>query len=150
MHVDGDLAAVSISADVVGERQRSLPGARRLRPTEALEDGRGIFVREWVDRNTGLVALELRNRDALGVRQIRCGGDPRGLRVAGIDRQELHRAALHSGLRTVGALRIDIAAEVAVVGGVGIDEHAFGSEPLREINLYPAEVPAVPDEDNLV
>ena len=70
--------------------------------------------------------------------------------VAGIDGEELDGAALDGGFGTVGAVGIDVAAEVAVVGGVGVDEDAFGAVLLGDVDLDAAEIAAVADEDDLV
>ena len=86
---------------------------------------------------------------ALGVGEIGGGGDAGGLGIAGIDGQELHGAALDGGGGVVGAFGVGVAAEVAVVGGVGVDEDAFGSVLLGDVDLDAAEVGSVADEDDL-
>ena len=70
--------------------------------------------------------------------------------VAGIDGEELDGAALDGGLGAVGAVGVHVAAEVAVVGGVGVDEDAVGAVLLGDVDLDAAEVAAVADEDDLV
>ena len=134
---------------MIGEGKRALPVAGRVGAAEALEDGGGVLIGERVDGDGGLVVLELVDGDALGVGQVGRGGDAGGLGVAGIDGQELDGAALDGGVGAVGALGIDVAAEVAVVGGVGVDEDAFGAVLLGDVDLDAAEVAAVADEDDL-
>ena len=60
--------------------------------------------------------------------------------IAGVDGEELDGAALDGGVRTPGAFGVDVAAEVAVVGGVGVDEDAFGAVLLGDVDLDAAEV----------
>ncbi len=122
----------------------------RLVAAEGFEDGGGVLVGERVDGDAGLVVLELVGGDALGVGQVGRGGDAGGLGVAGVDGEELDGAALDGGVGAAGALGVDVAAEVAVVGGVGVDEDAFGAVLLGDVDLDAAEVVAVADDDDLV
>ncbi len=70
--------------------------------------------------------------------------------IAGIDGKELDGAALDGGLGTPRTLGVHVAAEVAVVGGVGVDEDALGTVLLGDVGLDAAEVFAVADDDDLV
>jgi hypothetical protein len=72
-----------------------------------------------------------------------------GLGVASVERKELHAAALHAGGWAVGAARVHVAADVAVVSGVGVDDDADRTALLREIDLDAAEVAAVAGDDDL-
>src|ERR1700716_4692573 len=76
-----------------------------------------------------------------------CGAGGGG--VAGVDGEELDGAALNGGVWTPRALGVDVAAEVAVVGGVGVDEDAFGAVVLGDVGLDAAEVFSVADDDDL-
>ncbi len=116
---------------------------------ESLEDGGGVLIGERIGGDAGLVGLELVGGDAFGGGKVGSGGDAGGGGVAGIDGQELDGAALDGGVGTPGALGVDVAAEVAVVGGVGVDEDAFGSVLLGDVDLDAAEVFAVADDDDL-
>ena len=112
--------------------------------------GAASAVGERVDGDAGQVVLELVDGDAFGVGKVGGGGDAGGGGIAGVDGQELDGAALDGGVGTAGTLGIDVAAEVAVVGGVGVDEDAFGSVLLGDVDLDAAEVFAVADDDDLV
>ena len=70
-------------------------------------------------------------------RDIRRGG------VAGILEHELHRTALHAGIRAPRAAGIFVALEVAIVRGIGINDDSRSSTLLRQVDLDPAEVHAV-------
>ena len=139
------------AAEVIGEGEPSLPVVRRLLDRRA----RAGWVRRR-RRRAGLTGMlgrsycSLSLRDALGVGQVGRGGDAGRGGIAGIDGQELHGAALHGGVGAVGALGIHVALEVAVVGGVGVDEDALGSVLLGDVDLDAAIVAAVADEDDLV
>ncbi len=144
LHVDGDLVAAS---EVVGEGKRALPAMGNVGAVQRFENGRCILIGERVGGDGGYVDGEF---DALGVGEIGRGGYAGGLGVAGIDGQELDGAALDAGGGTEGAFGIGVAAKVAVVGGVGVDEDALGSVLLRDVDLDAAEVGSVADEDDLV
>ncbi len=146
----GGVCVFSAGAEVVGEGERALPVAGGLGAAEGFEDGGGVFVGERVGGDAGLVGLELVDGDALGGGKIGGGGDAGGGGVAGIDGEELDGAALDGGVGTPGAFGVDVAAEVAVVGGVGVDEDAFGAVLLGDVGLDAAEVFAVADDDDLV
>ena len=153
VHVDGDFAVGGVGgagAEVVGEGKGTLPVARGFGSAEGFEDGGGVAVGEGVGGDGRLIILQLVGGDAAGVGQIEGGGDAGGHGVAGVDGKELDGAALDGGSGTVGAFGIDVAAEVAVVGGVGVDEDAFGSVLLGDVDLDAAEVGAVADDDDLV
>ena len=98
----------------------------------------------------GLVGLEFVDGDSFGGGKVRRGGDARGGGVAGVDGKELDGTALNGGVGTPGTFGIDVAAEVAVVGGVGVDEDALGAVLLGDVGLDAAEVFAVADDDDLV
>ena len=70
-------------------------------------------------------------------------------RVARPERQELHAAALDRPTGTVGTVGIDIALRVAVVGGVGVDQHAVRPALLGIAHLEPPKEFAVPRQDDL-
>ncbi len=84
-----------------------------------------------------------------GVGKVGRRGHTGGLGVAGILEQILHRAALHAGCRAPGAVGIGIAFEIAVVLGVGVDEHADGAALLGQVNFDSAKVGPVAGEDDL-
>ncbi len=138
------------SAEVVGEGECALPLAGGLVAAEGFQDGGGVFIGEGVGGDAGLVGLELVGGDALGSGKVGGGGDAGGGGVAGVDGEELDGAALDGGVGAPGALGVDVAAEVAVVGGVGVDEDAFGAVLLGDVGLDAAEVFAVADDDDLV
>ena len=144
--------AAGVAARRGGRRREARPASRGASsaPPRALQDGGGVFVGERVDGDAGLVVLELVGGDAFGVGEIGGGGDAGGGGVAGVDGEELDGAALDGGVGAVGTFGVDVAAEVAVVGGVGVDEDAFGSVLLGDVGLDAAEVAAVADEDDLV
>ena len=135
---------------VIGEGKRALPVAGRLVAGEGFEDRGGVFVGERIGGDAGLVVLELVGGDAFGVGKSEGGGDAGSGGVAGVDGKELDGATLDGGVGAPGAVGIDVAAEVAVVGGVGVDEDAFGSVVLGDVGLDAAEVFAVTDDDDLV
>ncbi len=137
-------------AEVIGEGKGSLPAVRRGLAAEALEDGCGVLVGERIDGDGGLVDPGVVGGEALGVGKVGRGGDAGGFGVSGIDGEELHGAALDGGVGTEGTLGIDVAAEVAVVCGVGVDEDAFGAALLGDVGLDAAEVGSVADDDDLV
>ena len=153
MHVDDDFVCVGVvfaCAEVVGEGKGSLPAVRCGLAAEALEDRGGVFVGQGIDGDVGLVDRRVSGCEALRVGQVGSGGYARGFGVAGIDGEELHGAALDGGVGAEGTLGVDVAAEVAVVGGVGVDENAFGSALLGDVGLDTAEVGSVADDDDLV
>src|SRR5580704_17654607 len=135
---------------MVGEGECALPLTGRLVAAEGFEDGGGIFIGERVSGDAGLVGLKLVGGDALRGREVGGGGDAWGSGVSGIDREELDGAALDGGVGAPGTLGVDVAAEVAVVGGVGVDEDAGGSVLLGDVGLDAAKVFAVADDDDLV
>ncbi len=69
--------------------------------------------------------------------------------IAGVDGQELDGAALDRGGGAIGACGVGGMRAVGVVSGVGVDEHAFGSELLGDVDLDAAVGFAVADEDDL-
>src|SRR6202030_3137543 len=93
-------------SQVVGEGERALPVAGRLRAAEGLEDGGGVAVGERVGGDAGLVVLQLVEGDAAGVGEVKGGGDAGRGGVAGIDGEELDGAALDGGLWAEGALGV--------------------------------------------
>src|SRR5438874_10086033 len=88
--------------------------------------------------------------DAQGRGQVGGGGYAGGSGVAGVDGEELHGAALDRGVGAPGAFGVDVAAEVAVVGRVGVDEDAFGAVLLGDVGFDAAEVFAIADDDDFV
>ena len=100
------------------------------------------MVRERLGGNFGQ-AHDVFGLEELRGGQIGSGGDAGSERVAGILEHELDRSALDGGGGAVGAVGIHVAAVVAVVGGVGIDEDAGGSILLGDVDLDAAEIAAV-------
>ncbi len=145
VHVDLDRAG---AAEMVGERQAALPLMRDVGAVEGFEDGRGVLVAERVDRDGRLVHFG-RVGDALGVGEVGRGGYAGGFGVAGVERKKLDRPALDGGVGAHGAAGVLVAADVAVVGGVGVDDDAGGAVLLGDVGLDTAEVAAVADEDDL-
>ncbi len=134
---------------MVGEGECALPFAGGFVAAEGFEDGGCVFVGERVGGDAGLVGLKLVGGDAFGGRKVGSGGDAGSGGVAGIDGEKLDGAALDGGVGAPGALGVDVAAEVAVVGGVGVDEDAGGSVLLGDVGFDAAEVFAVADDDDL-
>jgi hypothetical protein len=58
----------------------------------------------------------------------------------------LDRAALDAVGGSPRTVRVDATARVAVVGGIGVDQHALGAALLRLLGLDAAEGAAVADE----
>ena len=56
---------------------------------------------------------------------------------------------MHRGTGPPGSLRIRLPGSGAAIDRVGVDEHAFGSVLLGEIDLYTAKVAAVTHQDDL-
>ncbi len=111
------------AAEVVGKGQATLPGAGDVVAVEGFEDGGGVFVAEGIDRDGRLVHFG-RVSDAFRVGEVGGGGDAGGFWVAGVEGEELDGAALDGGVRAHGAAGVFVAAIVAVVGGVGVDDDA--------------------------
>ena len=147
VHVDLDGAG---AAEVVGEGQAALPVARGRRGRRGLRGwGRRPCRRAgWRGWRAGSFWL----RSVMRLESGRSGVEamPGVFGVAGVEREELDGAALHGGGGAVGAAGVDVAADVAVVGGVGVDEDAVGAVLLRDVDLDAAEVAAVADDDDLV
>ena len=136
------------AAEVIGEREAALPFARSCGAVEGGEDRRGVLIGERVGGDGGLVELGGVG-DAGGVGEVGGGGDAGSLRVAGVEREELHAAALDGGGGAIGAARVHVAAGVAVVGGVRVDDDAGGAALLGEVDLDAAKVAAVAGDDDL-
>ena len=64
-------------------------------------------------------------------------------------RQVHHGTALHAAVVLVAADGIDLAARVAIVGGVGVDDAADGTELGGELRLQAAEDAAIADDGDL-
>ena len=94
----------------------------------------------------GLVAFR---RNPGGVGQVQRGRNAGGFRIAGILEEKLYRSALDAGIGTPGAVGVGVALEVAVVLGVGVNEHAGGATLLGDVDLDAAKVGAVAADDNL-
>ena len=140
--------ANALSSNVVTERQCSLPSLGHARAFECLQDGLSIVVADGDGDDGRLVAgLERVKAGGIGKFNGRCYAG--GLWVARILEQILHRSALHAGIRAPGAVRISIALKVAIILGIGVDEHADRSALLGNVYLDAAKVGAVADEDNL-
>ena len=100
--------------------------------------------------DAGLVAIgpgEVLDPGRVG--QVEGRGHAGGFGIAGILEQILHRAALHAGLGPPRADGIDIAFVVAVVLGVGVEEHADRSALLGQVDLHAAKVGAITANHNL-
>ena len=135
-------------AGVVRERQTALPFLRDDRASERLEDRLGVVPGDWGGWNCWLASSLVRG-DALVRGKIRIGGGSRSGGVTRIFKNVLHRAALYSGCRTIGAFGVDLAFGESVVGGVAIDDDAGRAAKLREVDLHATEVVAVAHEDDL-
>src|SRR6202042_1851460 len=109
----------------------------------------GVMVGERIGGDARLVVLQLVGGDAFGVGAVGGGGYAWCGGVAGVDGKELDGAALDGGFGAVGAFGVHVAAEVAVVGRVGVDEDASSAVLLGDVGLDAAEVLAVADDDDL-
>ena len=134
--------------NVIGKGQRPLPLPRRIRPSQMLQNGRGIVVGEWRDRNLRhLRGLLWRN--ALVPRQRR---QRRKARRRGVARKLEHvpdRSALHTGIRPPRPIRIFISSPPAIVERIGVDNHSRRAMLLRNEFLHAAEVLAVAHQHDL-
>ena len=126
-------------AEVVGEGQPALPLTRRHRAAEVLQDDAGVGIRERQHRQVGHVG-------GVGGSDARCARDRRavgGGGVAGVVEDVEHRAALHARGRPPGAVGIGVAAVVAVVFRVGVDDQRRRFVFFRYFGLHAAEAAAV-------
>jgi hypothetical protein len=87
--------------------------------------------------------------DALRFRQVGTRGYAGGERVAGILEHELDGTALDGSFGAPGAVGIHVAAVVAGVGGVCVDDDADGSQLLGDVDLDAAEIAAVAADDDV-
>src|SRR6267378_7590574 len=107
--------------NMVGKRQRSLPFTRRGLAAEVLENRRGVGVRKRSHGNLRQL-LGFGGRNALGIRQRRSGRHSRGGWVSGKREHESYRSPLHAARRAPRPLRISVAAIIAIVFRVGIND----------------------------
>ena len=133
---------------VISEGQSALPFAWRIRSAKVLEDRRSIVVAERLGWN-GRQARDFVQRQPLRGGQIGPRRDAGGERVAGILEHELDGSTLHRGRRPPRAMRIHVAAIVAVVGRIGVDQNPGRALLLRDVHLHAAEVPAITAENDL-
>ena len=133
---------------VISERQSALPGARRIRPSQILQDGLGIGVGNRHRRNFGKRRRAFR-RGAFRIRQIGRGSYARRGGVAGKHENVIDGAALHAAIGTPGAVGVFIALEVAVIHGVGINQHPGGAVLLRHKTFYAAIILAIAHQHDL-
>jgi len=101
-------------ADVIAERKTALPRLRDARAAHALEQRGRVLVRRRHHRDVR--HLHLAQRNPLRARMTRITGRARVTVVVH------HAAALHAGLGAHRAFGIDVAAHVAVVGGIAVDD----------------------------
>ena len=132
---------------VIGEGQRALPGMRRLRTAERLQNGRGITIRQWRRGNFRLVG-SVSERDTFVGGKVWRGGEAWRGGIAGIFEEILNRAALDAAFGAIGAVGIDISLVVAVVGGIGVDDDSGGTVLLRDVGFDAAEIFSVADDDD--
>ena len=134
--------------DVVSKRQRALPLARRERPAEVFENRRSIGVRKRSHGNLRQL-LGLGGRHALRIGQSRSGRHARCGRVSGKLEHESDRSALHAARRAPRPFRIGVAAVVAIVFRVGINDDSGRAAFLRHERFHAAKILAVTDDDDL-
>ena len=82
------------------------------------------------------------------VGQVEGRGHAGGFGIAGVLEEVLNRAALHAGRGTPGPNGIGVAFEVAIVLGVGVDQHAGGPALLGQVDFDPAKIRAVAGDDD--
>src|ERR1035438_736395 len=123
--------------DVVSKGQRSLPLAWRKRTPQVLEDWRRIGVGKRSHRDLGQL-LGVCGRNALRIWECRSGRNSRRGRVSGKLEHESNRAALHSTRGTPRAFWIGIAAIVAIVLRIGINNDS-GRRTMATIAAMPIQ-----------
>src|SRR5271163_4776493 len=104
-------------AYVVWKPQPALPILRHRWSGKRLENRLGVLPGDRGRRNRGL-AGRLFGRNALRTGQIGVGGNAGRGRVAGVFKDVLYRAALHSGCRAVRPVGINGAFTESIVGGI--------------------------------
>src|SRR6185369_2961581 len=62
---------------------------------------------------------------------------------------ELHRSALHSAVRSPWTLGIGITLGVSVIDRIGVDDQRRGTQFLRQISLYAAEILSIANDYDL-
>ena len=133
---------------MIGERQRALPLARRVRSAQMLQNRPGIVIGQRSDRNLRHLRRLLR-RNALRLRQRRHRRDSRSGRIAGKLEHVSHRSALHAGVRPPRPFGIFVAAPPAIVRRIGIDDHARRAVFLRHEHFHSAKILPVAHQHDL-
>ena len=131
--------------DAVRDRQAALELLRRLRARERLEQRLRLAVGDRRRRDPRQVPGLLRAMP----RRARHRRDARRQRIAGVVEDVLDRAALDPVGGAPRAVGVDRPAREAVVGGVGVDDHALRAAQLGLLGLDAAERAAVADEHDL-
>ena len=132
LHVDLHVQPGVDAAEAIGDRQSALPGVWRRRAAELLEDRLDVAIRHRQGHH-------LRNRHRLRRGNARGAGERRPTRRERIARHDEvvgDAAALQMTGRTPRALRVHVALAVAVLRGIGVDDHrrralAFGGQRLE-------------------
>ena len=131
-------------AGFVGEGKSAAPVFGNGFALQGFEEGLGVGVGDGEHGNLG-DRLDLVEGDEL---DAGFGADAGGLRVTGVDRHIHHAAALRAFGRTHGAFGIRLAAVVAVVFGVGVDDAADGAVLGSDLGLDAAPGLAVAGDDD--
>ena len=142
LHVDCRAAGTN----VVRKGQAALPLIRHARSAKISQQFLGFAIRDGQRRNlrnvVHLIACDALR--AVGRRNAAWRG-----RVAWLDRKVLHGTALNRRRRTHRSIRIDIPPHVAVICGIGVDQHADGTALLSFFDLQPAKRTAVANQRDL-
>ena len=126
-------------AHVIGEGQSAAPGGRRHRSRQFRQQRLRVAVGNRHHRNLHQGGGVLEGQ-ALGVLRR---ADSRSQRIAGINRHVHHASALRAVGVAERALGEDVALEIAVVVGVGVDQASDGAVLGRNLRLDAAPRPAV-------
>ncbi len=106
------------------------------------------MIRQRSDRNLRHLRRLLR-RDALRLRQRRHRRNAWRRRIAGKLEHVSHRPALHAGIRPPRPLGIFVAAPPAIIGGIGVNDHARRAMFLRDENFDSAKILPVAHQHDL-
>ncbi len=128
--------------NLVCDGQCSTPRKGGYRSFEGGKERLSISVGDREDGDLG------DGRRVFNVESLRAGccADPRGERVAGIQRHVHHAAALDAVLGSPWARRKDVAVEESVIAGVGVDDASHGTFFPCELRLDPAPRSAIPGD----
>ena len=127
-------------AQVIPEREAALPLLRHRLTLQSAEDLFGVGVADGQHRNCG---------DGHRVGRQPSGPLRRGpARSRGIPPAVVQAAPLHRLRRAHGAVGVDVAAEEAVVSGIGVQHQSHGTSSLRFARLDSAETLAIPGDDH--